>query len=183
MSPAWILRTGRLVLTPVSGIDLPDLLALKAAPNVHAIMLGGVRNAAQTAEDLAADVIAWGQHGFGTWAIREHNGKFAGITGLSHRPDGRGVALRFALWPEAQGRGLAREAAYTALCFGHHHAGLTRIVAVARDSNFGSRTLLGAIGMREAEIFPQRGHKMILYESVSGSEPPAFASPRSAFPR
>ena len=44
---------------------------------------------------------------------------FVGITGLERRPDGRGVALRFALWPEAQGRGLAREAAGAALRFGH----------------------------------------------------------------
>jgi len=47
---------------------------------------------------------AWGQYGFGMWAIREvGNNRFVGITGLQHRLDGRGVALRFALWPEAQG--------------------------------------------------------------------------------
>ena len=91
-----------------------------------------------------------------------------GITGLQHRPDGRGVALRFALWPEAQGRGLAREAAFAALRFGHTRAGLVRIVGVARESNFGSRIVLGAIGMREAETFDQLGYTMILYESFSG---------------
>ena len=121
---------------------------------------------AQTAEDLANDVGAWGRYGFGIWAIREA-GRFIGITGLQHRPDGLGVALRFALWPEAQGRGLAREAAFAALRFGHARAGLNWIVGVARESNFGSRIVLGGIGMREAHTFDQLGYTMILYESFS----------------
>ncbi|MEA2741485.1 MAG: hypothetical protein QOH05_4792 [Acetobacteraceae bacterium] len=166
MSPAWVLRTARLVLTPVNGADLPDLRAFKADPAVFAVMLGGVRNAAQTAEDLAQDVMNWGRYGFGIWAIREA-GRFVGITGLEHRPDSRGVALRFAVSLEAQGRGLAREAAFAALRYGHDRADLPRIVAVARASNFGSRMVLGGIGMREADTFEQRGYKMILYESIT----------------
>jgi RimJ/RimL family protein N-acetyltransferase len=165
MNPAWILRTGRLVLTPVGGVDVPDMRAIKADPAVFAVMLGGVRDSVQTAEDLAHNVVAWGEHGFGIWAIREA-GRFVGITGLEHRLDGRGVALRFALWPEAQGRGLAREAAFAALRFGHDRAGLPRIVAAARETNFGSRMVLGGIGMREADSFEQRGYTMVLYESV-----------------
>jgi RimJ/RimL family protein N-acetyltransferase len=165
MNPACVLRTARLVLSPVGGSDLPDLRAIKADPSVFAVMLGGVRDHVGTAEDLARDVVAWGRYGFGIWAIREA-GRFVGITGLEHRADGRGVALRFALWPDAQGRGLAREAAFAALRFGHDRAGLPRIVAVARESNFGSRTVLGGIGMRKADTFEQHGYTMIVYESV-----------------
>src|ERR1700760_1929255 len=172
MSVAWTLRTARLNLTPVGGKDLADLRALKANPSVFAVMRGGVRDAAQTAEDLADDVAAWGRYGFGIWTIREA-GRFMGITGLQHRPDGRGVALRFALWPEAQGRGLAREAAFAALQFGHSRAGVRRVVAVARESNFGSRMVLGSIGMHECDAFDQRGHRMILYESVEAGHPHA----------
>jgi RimJ/RimL family protein N-acetyltransferase len=118
VNAAWTLRTGRLVMTPVGGADLADLCAIKAAPSVFAVMLGGVRNAAQTADDLAEDVRHWGQYGFGIWAVRE--------------------------------------------------AGLKRIVAVARESNFGSRMILGGIGMRESECFTQRGYAMVLYESLAG---------------
>jgi RimJ/RimL family protein N-acetyltransferase len=165
MNPACVLRTARLVLSPVGGSDLPDLRAIKADPHVFAVMLGGVRDYTQTADDLARDVVAWGRHGFGIWAIREAS-RFVGITGLEYRADGRGVALRFALWPEAQGRGLAREAAFAALRFGHDRAGLPRIIAVARETNFGSRMVLGGIGMREVNTFEQYGYTMILYESV-----------------
>ena len=168
MNPFWTVRTARLVLTPVSGRDLHDLQAIKADPRVFAIMLGGVRNAVETAEDLARDVIAWGRCGYGIWAIHEiMDGHFVGMTGLEDRPDGRGTGLRFALWPEAQGRGLAREAAGAALRFGHDQARLRRVVAVARASNFASRTVLGAIGMTECETFTQAGHTMLLYESIS----------------
>jgi RimJ/RimL family protein N-acetyltransferase len=166
MNPYWTLRSARLVLTPVGGGDLGDLQAIKADPRVFAIMLGGVRNQAETAEELARDVRAWGAQGFGIWAIRETTSdRFVGITGLELRADGRGIALRFALWPEAQGRGLAREAAGMALRFGHDKACLPRIVAVARESNFASRTVLGSIGMMETEWFEQAGHRMILYSS------------------
>lgn len=175
MNEHWTLRTGRLVMTPVGGADLPDLRRIKAAPAVFAVMLGGVRNEAQAADDLAAEVRHWGQHGFGIWAVREA-GRFVGITGLEHRPDGRGVALRFALWPEAQGRGLAREAAFAALRYGHDRAGLDRIVAIARAANFGSRTILGAIGMHETALFEQRGYAMILYESVERRRPLSYSA-------
>ncbi|MDR3537455.1 MAG: GNAT family N-acetyltransferase [Acetobacteraceae bacterium] len=166
MNPFWIIHTGRLVLTPVSGGDLADLQAIKSDPRVFAIMLGGVRNRAQVSEELAHDIVAWSINGYGIWVIREaEGGRFAGLTGLEERPDGRGVALRFALWSEAQGRGFAREAAGAALRFGHDRAGLTRIVAVARESNFASRTVLGGIGMSPCDCFEQNGHRMVLYES------------------
>jgi len=165
MSPRWTLRTARLVLTPVNGADLPDLVAIKADPRVFAVMLGGVRSVAQTHEELARDVCAWGADGFGIWSLREA-GRFVGIAGLETRTDGRGVALRFALWPEAQGRGLAREAAAAALGFGHDNAGIARIVAVARASNVGSRMVLGGIGMTECGDFVQAGWDMVIYESV-----------------
>jgi RimJ/RimL family protein N-acetyltransferase len=172
MSPYWIIRTARLVLTPVGGGDLPDLRAIKADPRVFAIMLGGIRSPEQTEAELAEDVIGWGANGFGIWAVRETpDHRFVGIAGLERRPDGRGVALRFALWPEAQGRGLAREAAGAALRFGHEQGRLRRVVAVARETNFASRTVLGGIGMTECDSFVQQGYRMVMYESVVSLPP------------
>ena len=167
VNPRWTVRTGRLVLTPVGGADLADLQALKGDPRVFAVMLGGVRGMAQTTSELAEEVAAWGADGFGIWSAREREGGgFVGIAGLMHRPDGRGISLRFALWPEAQGRGLAREAAGAALRYGHEQAGLRRIVAVSRMSNFGSREVLGGIGMDECGRFERYGHMMLVFESI-----------------
>jgi len=172
MNPAWIIRTARLVLVPVGWGDLAELQAIKADPRVFAIMLGGVRMPARTAEELAEDMAAWVARGYGIWAVRDvGTHALVGLTGLQERPDGRGVALRFAFWPEAQGRGLAREAAGAALRFGHEIAKLERIVAVARDENFASRMVLGGIGMTEAGHFTQGGYEMVLYESVQRAAP------------
>jgi len=117
---------------------------------------------------MAADVRAWGAFGYGMWAVREA-GVLVGLTGLQARADGRGVALRFAFRPAAQGRGLAREAAGAALRHGHERARLRRIVAVAREENIASRLVLGGIGMTRAERFTQGGFALLLYES----NPPA----------
>jgi RimJ/RimL family protein N-acetyltransferase len=176
MNPTWILRTARLVLTPAGGADLADLCAIQADPRVFAIMLGGVRSPVQTTEELAENIRSWGANGFGIWSVREQ-ASFIGVMGLQPRPDGRGVALRFALGSEVQGRGLAREGAGAVLRFGHEQAGLARIVAVARENNFASRTVLGGIGMRECANFVQQGSRMVLYESVVNPRvPPAGAS-------
>lgn len=167
MNPAWCVTTGRLVLRPVWGGDLADLRALKADPRVFAVMLGGVRNAVQTADELAADIVFWGRHGFGMWTARDRaTDAFLGIVGLLERPDGRGIALRFAFRPEGRGAGLASEAAAAALRFGHQRAGLARIVAVAREDNLASRALLGGIGMVLRETFVRQGVTMLEYESL-----------------
>lgn len=167
MSPAWTIRTARLVLSPVTWTDLPDLQSIKSDPLVFAVMLGGIRTPTRVAEELAQDISFWAAHGCGIWSIREPGtGAFHGITGFMDRPDGRGIALRFALWPAGRGRGLAREAAGAALQFGHERAGLRRIIAVAREDNIASRTVLGGIGMTERESFVQGGHRMALYESI-----------------
>jgi RimJ/RimL family protein N-acetyltransferase len=163
----WTVRTPRLVLRPVCYEDLVDLCAIKADSRVFAIMLGGVRTTAQTMDDLADDIRFWGAHGVGMWSVREA-GRFEGVTGMMHRSDGRGMSIRFAFWPDGRGRGLAREAANAALRFGHENAGLARIVAVAREGNIASRTLLGAIGMRQCEEFQRQGHSMVVYESIKG---------------
>jgi RimJ/RimL family protein N-acetyltransferase len=167
VNPFWCITTGRLVLRPVWGGDLPDLISIKADPRVFAVMLGGVRTAWQATEELADDIAFWGRHGVGMWTVRDRrNEAFLGLVGILHRADGRGMALRFAFDPEQRGAGYASEAAGAALRFGHQRAGLPRIIAVARASNVSSRTLLGAIGMRECESFQRDGMEMLVYESL-----------------
>jgi RimJ/RimL family protein N-acetyltransferase len=164
LSP-WNLTTARLRMTPVGYRDLPDLTALKGDPRAYALMLGGVRNPVQVAEDLAQEIRDWGAHGYGMWAVRALRGRFLGVTGLMARADGRGVALRFAFWPEVRGVGLARESAGAALNYAHGTLGLERVVAVAREDNFASRTVLGSIGMTEVERFTRDEVLLLVYQS------------------
>ncbi len=130
------------------------------------MMLGGVRTPAQTAAELADELAFWGSHDVGMWTARDADGRLLGVTGLHERPDGRGIALRIAFDPAVQGRGLAREAASAVLRDGHDRAGLTQIVAIVRDSNLASRTVLGSIGMHEVTQFERGGYTMLLFESL-----------------
>ncbi|WP_372623008.1 GNAT family N-acetyltransferase [Falsiroseomonas sp.] len=160
------LSTPRLSLLPPGPEHLDDLIRLKADERVFGLMLHGVRSPERTREELEDDIDFWLVRGYGTWSVFERaSGDFLGICGLMERPDGRGVALRFALWPECRGKGYAREAAAAALAFGHR-AGLARIIAVARESNLASRGVLGDIGMREAGEFRHQGHRMLVFESL-----------------
>jgi len=166
LSP-WRLATARLFLTPVAPADLNDISKLKADPRAFAQMLGGVRSRLAAAEELAEDIRFWGAHGYGIWAVRARYGhEFLGIAGLMHRPDGRGVALRFAFWPQARGVGLASEAAGAALVYAHETARLTKVIAVAREDNYSSRMVIGAIGMTEMDRFMRDGVPLLVYQSA-----------------
>lgn len=160
------IATPRLSLLPPGREHLPELIRLKGDERVFGFMLHGVRTPARTREELEDDIDFWTVRGYGTWSVFERaTGDFLGIAGLMERPDGRGVALRFALWPECRGKGYAREAAAAALEFGHR-AGLRRIIAVARESNEASRAVLADIGMQECGEFQNLGHRMLLFESA-----------------
>ena len=161
-----VVRTARLTLLPVGKENLPDLIRLKADPEAFGLMLHGVRSPERTAEELEDDIDFWEVRGYGTWAVyRAEDGEFLGITGLMERPDGRGVALRYALWPHHRGQGYAREAAKAALEYGHA-AGLSRIIAVARETNTSSRAVMADIGMAPAGEFMNAGHRMLVFEST-----------------
>ncbi len=99
------------------------------------------------------------------FTVRDLNGTLIGITGIHERPDGRGLALRFAFDPAFRGHGLAREAASAALNYAHDCAGLPRVIAVAREDNIASRSVLGGIGMRHVDTFIRDRNVMMLHES------------------
>src|SRR4051812_5711430 len=165
--PGRLVRTERLTLVPPGKENLPDLIRLKGDARGFELMLHGVRSEARTREELEDDIEFWQVRGYGTWCVfLTATGEFLGIAGLMERPDGRGVAMRFALWPECRGKGYAREAAKAGLDFGHR-AGLARIIAVAWEQNHPSRQVLSDIGMAECDAFDYRGRHMIVYESLA----------------
>ncbi|MDG6094269.1 GNAT family N-acetyltransferase [Acetobacter sp. AN02] len=162
-----VLRTARLTLEPVSWRNLPEVTAIKANPGAFSTMLGGIRSHQQVETEMAQDLAFRSRFRTGMFVIRENN-HVIGLTGLHERPDGRGIALRFAIYPSASGRGLASEAAGTALRHAHS-VGIRRVVAIARDTNVASRKVLGAIGMRPCDTFMRDGHEMLVFESIQDS--------------
>lgn len=161
------ITTARLSMLPPGPEHLDELVRLKADERVFGYMLHGVRTPQRTAEELEDDMDFWQVRGYGTWSVfLRETGVFLGVAGLMERSDGRGVALRYGLWPECRGHGYAREAAAAALAFGHR-AGVPRIIGVARESNAASRSVMGDIGMGECGEFLNRGHRMVVFESLA----------------
>lgn len=165
------LYTARLILSPIGWQDIQPLIALKSDVPAFSHMLGGVRTLLQVQQELAEDIAYWGCHRIGMYSVWEKQGiaqgKFLGITGIHHRQDGRGYALRFALWQWAQGRGYAREAAYSVLSTAHER-GHNRIIAVAKRENIASKRVLMGIGMVMESSFVRDNHEMIIYKSEVG---------------
>ncbi|MDF7674074.1 GNAT family N-acetyltransferase [Acetobacteraceae bacterium ESL0709] len=156
------LRTARLVLRPVNWRDMEDMARLKSNIGAFGAMLGGVRTRDQAERDMAEDIAFWARRGVGIFSVFEKDA-FVGMTGVHDRPDGRGLGLRIALFPQVSGRGIAREAAGRALSF-TLDAGEERVVAVTREDNIASRIVLGSIGMSLVGQFPRDGQIMLLYE-------------------
>ncbi|CAI3930246.1 GNAT family N-acetyltransferase [Commensalibacter papalotli (ex Botero et al. 2024)] len=164
-----LIYTPRLILSPIGWADIEDVTALKTDSQAFGHMLGGVRTSLKVAIEMGEDTVYWGCHRIGMYVVRENikfgHSRFLGITGIHNRPDGRGYALRFSLWPWAQGRGYAREAAYAVLTEAHAR-GHDRIVAVAKEDNIPSRRVLGGIGMVVEDVFFRHENKMIMYVST-----------------
>lgn len=163
-----LLYTPRLILSPIGWQDLEDVVSLKTDSQAFGHMLGGVRTRLQAEIEMGQDTVYWGCHRIGMYTVHENaqfgHSRFLGITGIHYRQDGRGYALRFSLWPWAQGRGYAREAAYAVLMEAHAR-GHDRIVAVSKEDNIPSRRVLGGIGMIIEEKFTRNGSKMLTYVS------------------
>jgi hypothetical protein len=79
----------------------------------------------------------------------------------NHDPTNAASPSGFELWPEAQGRSLARKAAGAGLRFGHEQANLRRFVAVARDNYFVPRMVFGGIGMTKCASFSGAGDGVV----------------------
>ena len=126
--------------------------------------LGGVRTPAATGAYLADNMAHWHRHGFGLWALRTRDGRFAGRAGLRHvSVDGAGeveVAYTFrrALW----GRGLAGEIAVALVGLGLTRLNLPSLVGIASIGNLASRRVLEKAGFAGARRTVYRGSDVVI---------------------
>lgn len=100
----------------------------------------------------------WEAYGFGTWILRPLGGGEAlGYCGLETVPETPFVDLRYGLLSEAQGKGLALEAARAVLTRGFRDLKLGRIYGAAMHENRASVALLMALGMTADPTFDAYG--------------------------
>jgi RimJ/RimL family protein N-acetyltransferase len=85
---------------------------------------------------------------------------FCGLQPLSGTPD---IEIGWWLARDCWGRGLATEAAHSALRDGFERLGLQRIVSIAQPANVASIRIMQKIGMRYERTMERNGITVVLY--------------------
>lgn len=131
-------------------------------------LLGGPRDAVQTAEYLAKNLQHWADHGFGLWVLRDTDGRIVGRGAVRHLlvEDTDEVELGYGFYPEFWGRGLATEIAAAFLHVGREQLGLPSLVAITRHANVGSQRVLIKTGLVHERDIDHEGVPHMLYRSV-----------------
>jgi ribosomal-protein-alanine N-acetyltransferase len=148
-------ETARLRLRPFEPGDFEELFRLYSDPDVMRFIGQGVRTREEAEQGLARGIGHWRDRGFGMWAVHDKaTGKFVGRCGIQPLQDTGEIELGYALHQEFWGRGLATEASVVALRFGFETIALSRIVAIARPENTGSRHVMEKLGMTYEKTTP-----------------------------
>ena len=152
-----VLRTDRLVLTPIGVEHLPLLVELNADPEVMQHVTGRASTQAETESEwvvrLAERTDA--EHGLGYWAGHEQDA-FVGWWGASRHLDHPDLAvLGWRLRRDAWGRGLATEGATALVEHCRTVPGVQRVVASTMAVNQASRRVMEKLGMSHTATWHQ----------------------------
>lgn len=147
-----ILATARLVLRPFAMSDVAPYAAIRAKPEVVAMLPGGPEAVARADDDAARLVAAWAgaRPGVAPWAVEARgDGRLLGHLGLRPLPElGGQTELLYMLDSDVWGRGLATEGGQSALGAAFGPLGLHRVIALARTENARSVAVMRKLGMR-----------------------------------
>jgi RimJ/RimL family protein N-acetyltransferase len=116
-----------------------------------------VRDEAATHRYITDNIAHWNEYGFGTWALRDKTGAFAGRCALRHITinDVDEVEIGYTFHRAFWGRGLATEVSRSVLEIGFGPLALPNIIAFASVEHKASRRVMEKLGFRfeyEGEI-------------------------------
>lgn len=165
-----VLRTERLVLTPMGVDDFADLKTIWSDPDFVRHITGQPMKGEEVWLRLLRDIGHWQALGHGNWAVRRRDdGVYVGSVGvLDFRRDldppfdapelGWGVSPRF------QGQGMAFEAASAALAWCDETLNAPRTVCMISPDNAASLKLAGRLGFRPYADGAYKGETVTLLE-------------------
>ncbi|GAB0107380.1 GNAT family protein [Nocardia sp. JMUB6875] len=174
-----MLRTGRLILTPLSADDHDALSRLLRKAEVREFLLDGeVLSDAEVTEIIVNSEKDFAASNFGFWGLRLigsgdpiGGGDLIGTAGLRRLDGGPELEVVYSLDPGHQGRGLALEAATAVVDYAFEVLGRDRVLAEIDEGNAASIALIERLGMRAFETVPGVLGPMVHF---------ALANPRQA---
>jgi [ribosomal protein S5]-alanine N-acetyltransferase len=146
-----MIDTARLTLRPFTTDDAAFIVELLNSPGWHRWI--GDRKV-RTIDDAQTylrngPIKQQAEHGYALWAIdRRDDGTTVGMCGLVRREGLPDADIGYALLPQHERQGYAREAALATLAFAFDSAGLQSVLAITHPDNAASSRLLESIGLR-----------------------------------
>lgn len=151
------LRTGRLVLRPVTEEDLDTVLAIRNAPEVIATTGTGKELPRETmAGQLGRRATSWRERGLGSWLVLHEDRAIAYVEvapiGEGSGVDPAEIEIGVVVHPDHWGHGFAAEAGLAAARDLFERVGLTRVYAGIDPDNVKSlRAMAKAPGARQLD--------------------------------
>lgn len=149
----------------LTSAHLSDIRRIHQDADVMA-MLGGVRDAEQTATYLERNLAHWDRYGHGVYVVHERaSGDVAGLGCLRNLlldADDE-IEIGYSLFPAYWGRGLATEIARACLELGFSFLGRDSLVAVTHPENRASQRVMEKVGMAFDRETTLDGHSVVLY--------------------
>ncbi len=149
--PVPVLRTARLVLTPLGSEGVEACMAIDADPRVRRY-LDPVADWGAYRTRLRRFVTGPYDEGLGFWSIAERRvpDRFLGwVMLIPLGGKGPAIEIGYRLRFEAWGRGIATEAASAVRDHGFATVGLDELVAVTHLDNAGSQRVLNKLGLKQ----------------------------------
>jgi len=164
-----VLTTDRLVLRAPVCEDIPAFTAFYTSPRSH--IVGGPLDARGAYRAMLAGFGAWALRGYGLWHIAERaSDRFLGWTGVIFAPGWAEPELGWTLMAEAEGKGIAFEAATAARDHAARALGIDRMISYIAPHNARSQALARRLGARHEADGTLLGHDVQIWRhpAISG---------------
>jgi [ribosomal protein S5]-alanine N-acetyltransferase len=152
-----VLRTERLVLDPVTALDLTALIVHWTQPDVRKFLFdGAVMSSDEVLTVIAESRRDFAASGYGFWVIRERDGgdgALAGTVGL-RQLDELGPEIVYSLTPDVWGKGYATEAAGAVVEYALGPLRLPEVLAEVDNGNTASAAVIKRLGLTPFDEVP-----------------------------
>jgi ribosomal-protein-alanine N-acetyltransferase len=146
------LETERLRLRAPKASDFEAYADFRTGP--RALYAGGPFSRAEAFEQLAALVGHWLLRGYGRWMVAQKDSdRPLGVVGLYYPDDWLEPEIAWSVFDEAEGQGIAQEAALAARGYAYETLGWTTAVSLIDPRNTRSAALAERLGATREGVF------------------------------